>query len=136
MNFFSNGGAIATDIDCSSQFQGNKTEFCGGTSLLSVYNFNNTLNSTLPTTTLPTTTSSPGIPSTTPAAPSIVGSYNYCGCETEATIGRALTSNSTATDSMTLEYCAVWCAGYNIFGTEYGRECNFQPVSIRWNLTN
>lgn len=122
-NYFSNGGILTTENGCTMLCANNKTEYCGGQNRLSIYNFNNTLNSTIQT-----GTPSTGTPSATPASPAIVatiGMYNYYGCQTEATVGRALTSNSTASDSMTLKYCAAWCVGYNFFGTEYGRECKF-----------
>lgn len=50
--------------------------------------------------------------------------WTYYGCQTEATNARALSSKSTAYDTMTLESCASDCAGYTYFGTEYGRECD------------
>lgn len=37
--------------------------------------------------------------------------------------GRALKAMGTATDSMTTQACAAFCANYQYFGTEYGREC-------------
>jgi hypothetical protein len=123
-SFFADGGTIAPSTECNTQCVGNKTEFCGGPEKLSVYNFNNTLNGTT------STSSAPG-PSDTPTGPSaipIVGSYVYYGCQTEATVGRALISNSTSSDSMTLEYCETWCIGYPLFGTEYGRECKCQHI--------
>jgi hypothetical protein len=52
-----------------------------------------------------------------------VGLYNYVGCYTEATNGRALSSASYAYDSMTPDTCAANCTGYPYFGVEYGREC-------------
>ena len=36
---------------------------------------------------------------------------------------RALNAATFAADSMTLEACATYCAGYTYFGTEYAREC-------------
>jgi hypothetical protein len=58
---------------------------------------------------------------------SAVAGWTYYGCQTEATNARALSSKSTAYDTMTLESCASNCAGYTYFGTEYGRECEQVP---------
>lgn len=60
---------------------------------------------------------------------SSVGTWNYTGCYTEATTGRALSSamlyGSSLTFGMTLETCAKYCygKGNSMFGTEYGNEC-------------
>jgi WSC domain len=49
--------------------------------------------------------------------------YTYLGCWAEPSNVRALTTVSYASDSMTLEYCAGYCAGiYKYLGVEYGRE--------------
>lgn len=49
--------------------------------------------------------------------------YTYEGCYTEATNNaRALTSNAYYDDEMTVEKCAVACAGFTLFGVEYYRE--------------
>jgi hypothetical protein len=42
---------------------------------------------------------------------------------TEATGKRALDAKTFAADTMTLEACQTFCAGYNYFGVEYSREC-------------
>ena len=55
---------------------------------------------------------------TVPVAP-----YTYVGCWAEPSNVRALTTVSYASDNMTLEYCARFCAGiYEYWGVEYGRE--------------
>lgn len=51
-----------------------------------------------------------------------INAYDYAGCFTEATEGRALTGKVTYDDSMTNERCAATCQGFTWFGTEYGRE--------------
>lgn len=51
-----------------------------------------------------------------------INGYDYAGCFTEATFGRALTEKTTFDDLMTNEKCASTCAGFLWFGTEYGRE--------------
>lgn len=57
--------------------------------------------------------------------PDAVGNYNWYGCRTEATNGRALKLFNFADDDMTLESCRAFCDGKGtiFFGTEYGREC-------------
>ncbi|KAI1820790.1 WSC domain-containing protein [Xylaria intraflava] len=57
--------------------------------------------------------------------PASIGSYNWYGCQTEATSTRALNAFTYANDSMTLESCGSFCSteGTVYFGTEYGREC-------------
>ncbi|KAK3392754.1 WSC domain-containing protein [Podospora didyma] len=49
--------------------------------------------------------------------------YDFAGCYTEATGMRALTGSSFFDDLMTVNKCAVACAGFAYFGVEYGREC-------------
>ncbi|KAH8899451.1 WSC-domain-containing protein [Thozetella sp. PMI_491] len=62
---------------------------------------------------------------TTPTNPaSINGTWNYNGCYLDNVNNqRTLKNLNTAADTTTLESCATFCAGYNFFGTEYGREC-------------
>jgi hypothetical protein len=77
-------------------------------------------------TTSATSTSSTSSASATPTGPSqpaTVGTWNWYGCQTEATGARALSGKSFAADTMTLESCASFCAGFNYFGVEYAREC-------------
>jgi hypothetical protein len=85
---------------------GDSLEYCGGPRLLSVYALNTTLEP----------------PKPTPAIKPKGGPYTYYGCQTEATNMRALSSATTATDSMTLELCESFCAGHKYWGVEYGRE--------------
>jgi hypothetical protein len=62
----------------------------------------------------------------TRAGPTIVpsaGAYTYLGCYTEATSGRALSSQLYPNDSNTIAWCAQQCSSYTYFGAEYGREC-------------
>ena len=101
---------------------GNLSEYCGGPNRLDVYNYENAI-----ATITASATASPTATPTGPAIKPTVGPYTYYGCQTEATDARALPSNSTASDAMTLEYCASFCSGstapYAYFGAEYGREC-------------
>lgn len=52
-----------------------------------------------------------------------VAGYELVSCWTEGTGVRALSASTYSDDSMTLESCAAFCAGYRYFGAEYGREC-------------
>lgn len=126
-NVFSSGGAPAPATadglnGCNMLCAGNSSEYCGGPNRLDVYDLNNAIATITATSTAsaPTATPTLGIKPT-------VGAYTYYGCQTEGVGVRALASNSTATDVMTLEYCASYCSGgaspYKYFGTEYGREC-------------
>ncbi|KAK7712010.1 hypothetical protein SLS64_005281 [Diaporthe eres] len=54
-----------------------------------------------------------------------VAGYELVSCWTEGTGVRALSASTYSDDSMTLESCADFCAGYKYFGAEYGRECKF-----------
>lgn len=105
---------------------GNSSEYCGGPSLLNVYDYNMEYNYTSSSSTsgpvgvAPTGSS---VPSATPTQPATVGAYNWYGCQTEATNERALSSSTFAANSMTLDDCAQFCAGYTYFGAEYSREC-------------
>ncbi|GKT55210.1 wsc domain-containing protein [Colletotrichum tofieldiae] len=55
--------------------------------------------------------------------PATVGAWKWYGCQTEATNTRALNAKTFASDDMTLEKCATFCAGNTFFGVEYSREC-------------
>jgi hypothetical protein len=97
---------------------GDKYEYCGAGNRLNVY----IRNGTVPTITSSTTSATPT--ATSPAIKPTVGNYMYYGCQTEATNIRALSdATSVNYSSMTLETCAVFCAGYKYFGVEYGGEC-------------
>lgn len=54
-----------------------------------------------------------------------VAGYELVSCWTEGTGVRALSASTYSDDSMTLESCAAFCADYQYFGAEYGRECEF-----------
>ncbi|MCJ1290153.1 hypothetical protein MMC34_001689 [Xylographa carneopallida] len=86
---------------------GNKSELCGGSSRVSVYN----LTSYVPPTTV-----------------KAVGTYAYKGCYNEATKGRLLSGPSfTNTTGMTVEACVAFCQASSpsqpYAGVEYGQEC-------------
>ena len=59
-----------------------------------------------------------------------VAGYELVSCWTEGTGVRALSASTYSDDSMTLESCAAFCAGYRYFGAEYGRECQFAPSPV------
>ena len=58
-----------------------------------------------------------------PGRPARVGGWRWHGCYTEASRSRTLGEKTFASDGMTLEACADFCAGHRFFGTEYSREC-------------
>ncbi|EHL00441.1 putative fungistatic metabolite [Glarea lozoyensis 74030] len=71
-----------------------------------------------------TTTQQSASPTQTrPSVKQTVGAYVFQGCYTEAASGRALSAKSYFNDMMTLEMCAMACAGFQWFGVEYKREC-------------
>ncbi|KUJ17770.1 WSC-domain protein [Mollisia scopiformis] len=114
---FSNGGVPAPEglSGCDMLCSGNLSEYCGGPNRLGVYDLNNAIATITTTTVSPTATAAAIKPTISP--------YTYYGCQTEATGVRALSANTTASDSMTLEMCEEFCYPYSYFGVEYGREC-------------
>lgn len=60
-----------------------------------------------------------------PSAPDTVANFNYLGCYSEGTNGRALGDKAPAmpADGGTLDLCAQGCQGYKYFGSEFGGEC-------------
>jgi hypothetical protein len=97
--------AAAPVAQCNMACAGDATETCGGGSRLSLY--------------------WSGVVVPLPSNIPTVGNYNYSSCRTEASAGRALAGRATASDTMTIETCATFCAGFTYFGTEFGRECTF-----------
>lgn len=103
------------ETHCNYQCSGDETETCGGNgyfhdgAYISLFaNGNASVN----------TAAGAG-----PGVVKSVGAYNYAGCFTEGSAGRALSANYLATSDMTIEYCAANCTGYTYFGVEYGSEC-------------
>ncbi|KAH0499309.1 hypothetical protein TgHK011_006512 [Trichoderma gracile] len=112
-------GALPATSGCSMTCNGNSSEYCGGPGHLNIYSFGGTTSSG-------TATSSGVQPAQTgacPGQPALIGKYNWYGCYTEGTTGRALSSKTYADDDMTLQSCATFCAGFTYFGVEYSREC-------------
>lgn len=98
------------DGECKMKCAGNATQKCGAGSRLSVW-----------TNELYTPTRNPSTVKSDSGQ-----SYQYVGCYTEGSGGRALSAASTADGSkMTVEFCATFCSGkgYAFFGVEYGQEC-------------
>ncbi|KAI4181434.1 MAG: hypothetical protein L6R41_006629 [Letrouitia leprolyta] len=104
----------ANETDCNYVCTGNATQTCGGNgyfhdhSFLSLFNNGKAL---------------PPLPDVPPSVLPSYGVYNYSGCYTEGTGGRALGAKQTASDDMTVAYCANFCTGYQYFGIEYSSEC-------------
>ncbi|KAI1169114.1 hypothetical protein F5B18DRAFT_9053 [Nemania serpens] len=92
-----------TDLaDCNTPCSGDPSEYCGAGDRLDLYYSNTTAG---------------------PSQPLEVGDYSWYGCQTEGTGVRALASKILVNDTMSLEVCATFCAGFTYFGTEYGDEC-------------
>lgn len=106
--------SISTSTSSSSSISGS----------LSTSSSSSTILSSAPTSTssqVPTSSSSTSAPTGPTIVPS-TGLYNYMGCYTEGTPGRAF-SQLYANDSNTIAWCAQQCSAYTYFGAEYGREC-------------
>ncbi|KAL2756276.1 hypothetical protein ACRALDRAFT_1063738 [Sodiomyces alcalophilus JCM 7366] len=114
-NTIQNGGAPAAD-GCKTLCSGSgRSEYCGGPGRLNLYKFDQEDGDEILGIREPR--------QTTPHHPDSVGSYDWYGCQTEATGARALSAATFADDDMTLAACQAFCDGYTYFGTEYAREC-------------
>ena len=113
----------ANETDCNYQCTGSAKDTCGGNgyfhdaSFISIFNNGDGVYAG-------GLTSDPGIIKS-------IGPYNYSGCATEATAGRALSGKAILTSDMTLERCAGNCTGYQLFGVEFGNECEFSTGNSR-----
>lgn len=49
-----------------------------------------------------------------------IGAYNYIGCYSEGSAGRALTGKNVAANTTggSVEWCAAGCQGFTYFGVE------------------
>ncbi|KAL8689037.1 MAG: hypothetical protein Q9218_005195 [Villophora microphyllina] len=105
---------LGNETDCNYQCTGNSTQTCGGNgyfhdhSYMSLFSNGKAL---------------PPLPNVPTSVMPSYGAYNYSGCYTEGTGGRALSDKQTASTDMTVAYCGDFCAGYNFFGIEYSSEC-------------
>ncbi|EXJ93880.1 hypothetical protein A1O1_02273 [Capronia coronata CBS 617.96] len=111
--------ATASQSDCAMVCSGNRTEWCGGSDRLSVWNITSPGNAT---STTPGGSSSTG--STAPTATPSAAGATYMGCYSDNVGGRALTSY-IGSDGMTWEMCAQNAQSLNrkYFGIEYAQEC-------------
>lgn len=114
-NSLSAGSIQATDGRCNMGCAGNTSLACGGPNGLQLYRQANFTSSS--------TTTSPATPTPSVTIVPIAGSFGYQDCHTEATNGRALTGFATASNDMTIQYCAGNCSGFTYMAVEYGREC-------------
>ncbi|KAH8892639.1 galactose oxidase [Thozetella sp. PMI_491] len=102
------GAVNTTASSCNAPCTGNSSEACGGSGVLSLYY-----------------SSAPVGPQTNPG----VGGWDYVGCISEGTTGRALTyavpGATIAGSAMTVALCVAACqqAGYILAGVEYASQC-------------
>ena len=96
------------DVHCTFSCAGDPNDRCGGQGgYLSVF--------------YDPTKYTPGSETTTPtggpATVNTTGNYNYIGCYSEATNGRALSGNAppAPTNGFTIELCEAACQGYTYF---------------------
>jgi hypothetical protein len=135
-----NGGELADDANCKTRLCfGADDEWCGGDG--HIYIYKNILSTATTTTTTTTTTSAPatttsaGSQATGPATHPGADGYEYLGCRSEPSGGRALGS-SVGTDDMTPQKCFDICSSSNTYDSvsnsygpfqycalEYSREC-------------
>ena len=121
------GSKKAADSDCSMTCPGNNTELCGNGNRLTLYTVagHDALSSSSSSllSANPTSTSVTAPTPTGPVTVQSAGNFNYTGCYTEATTGRALSGSTLANDAMTVEKCAGFCSAYTYMGIEYASEC-------------
>lgn len=109
-----------TGSHCTFACSGDATEDCGGVGgYISIYYDATKYTPGAASTTGSTTTSIGG-----PITVNSTGNYNYIGCYSEATTGRALSALSPTAPATghTIETCAAACQGYTLFGMEYSNE--------------
>lgn len=110
---------LGNETDCNYVCTGNSTQTCGGNgyfhdhAFLSLFNNGKAL---------------PALPDVPPSIVPSYGAYNYSGCYTEGSGTRALGAKQTASDDMTVAYCASFCSGYRYFGIEYSSEVSLLQV--------
>lgn len=106
---------------CSMICTGNAYEYCGGPGRLDMYS----INATVPPSTSTTSTSIVSTPTGGPYTVQSIAGWNYYGCWTESTTGRALSAlqNPASAVPVTVESCGLACAAYSYFGVEYSGEC-------------
>lgn len=132
-------GAALTTSGCDMVCSGDATSLCGGPNRLNFYlNTGGSASSTSKSSSQSSSSSSQSSSSTsqrssstsqsssstsTPTGPSIVqkaGIFGYTGCYSEGTAGRALSETQSVQNTMSVEQCATFCAGFKYMGVEYG----------------
>ena len=110
----------ALDEYCNMACTGDGNDACGGASYVSVYYD--------PTKYIAGADPSLYGPQTIQKA----GNYNYLGCYSEATTGRALSAKSPTAPAagFTIESCEAACQGYTYFGMEYSNQCKLTSKSL------
>ena len=121
-NTINTGSTKAPETDCTMNCPGKTTEICGAGSRLTLYSKGSSGSGSSSVTGTATTSSQASQP-TGPISVQSAGTFSYQGCYTEGTNGRALAATNTATNDMTIQKCATFCAGYKYMGVEYSSEC-------------
>ncbi|KAF2817554.1 WSC-domain-containing protein, partial [Mytilinidion resinicola] len=109
-------GTSAQDAaDCNMACNGDKSEFCGGSNRLNLYQVTSTATSSA-------TTSAP------PSAEPLPTGWTARGCYSDSLAARTLKtffSIPGGAEAMTVEACVAGCAssGFTIAGLEYAQEC-------------
>ena len=122
-------GTTPGQTGCNMLCNANQTEYCGGPNRLNMYQAAPVLSNS--TTSATTVVASSTVPATTTAAPTPTGpitvtnlaGYNYLGCYSEGSAGRALidVQNPYPGANNTVEKCAAACSKYTYFGTSAAR---------------
>lgn len=118
--------------DCNMLCGGDAFAYCGGPGRLNVYAAPVSNSTTSPPTSSPTppvstppVITTPSTVSTEVPAPTTRPGFSYVGCANEGLTGRALSKDSFANSTMTLERCQDYCTGkgYPLSGVEFASEC-------------
>ena len=111
----------ADEASCTFACSGDATQDCGGAGgYVSIY-----YDATRYTPGNDTVTTNPTGPTTGPTTVNTTGNYNFIGCYSEASAGRALSGKAPAAPAGggSIEACQKSCVGYTYFGMEYANEC-------------
>ncbi|KAF8862211.1 glyoxal oxidase-like protein [Acephala macrosclerotiorum] len=142
-NSIQNAAVVAPEglSGCNMLCAGNSSEYCGAGNRLDIYKFDYTgvtstssskssssssVSSTLSSSSSKSSSASSTSASVSPtlAVKPTIGLYTFAGCYTEGTNVRALSGDAFYDyTAMTLEACAINCAGFTYWGVEYGGEC-------------
>jgi hypothetical protein len=120
-------GAVLGSSSCNMQCAGDANQICGGSNALSIFKHTpgGSSNSSVSTTATPTdpSVSSSTVSFSATATPST--DFEYLGCSTEGTDGRALTGGFLYSETMTPEVCQTYCKSLALplAGVEYSKEC-------------